>query len=282
MKQLGVQAYRFSVAWPRVLPQGRGDVNELGLSFYDRLIDELLAAGIEPWLCLYHWDLPQALEDLGGWMNRELAAWFADYATLVAARFGDRVKRLATFNEPSMFSLFSGSLGDGRSQPRRRSPPDDPPRQSCARFGGGRAPRESPRRVDRVHSQLSALPALQRERRRRGGGRAPGYLLEQGVPRSAMSRRVSVADAACHRSVRPAGRPRAHLPSGRLVRAQPLQPGLRKSAVGFHAGVRVRRQAGRRSADADRMADRSGRLWRDAADRPSRLRSCRFTFSKTD
>ncbi|MFZ2157160.1 MAG: family 1 glycosylhydrolase, partial [Bradyrhizobium sp.] len=71
MQRLGVQAYRFSVAWPRVLPQGRGPVNEPGLAFYDRLVDELLAAGIEPWLCLYHWDLPQALEDLGGWQNRE-------------------------------------------------------------------------------------------------------------------------------------------------------------------------------------------------------------------
>jgi beta-glucosidase len=78
MKGLGVQAYRFSVAWPRVLPQGRGSANEPGLAFYDRLIDELLAAGIEPWLCLYHSDLPQALEDLGGWMNRESVAWFAD------------------------------------------------------------------------------------------------------------------------------------------------------------------------------------------------------------
>ncbi|QHP71295.1 beta-glucosidase [Bradyrhizobium sp. LCT2] len=111
MKALGVQAYRFSVAWPRVLPLGRGSANEAGLSFYDRLIDELLAAGIEPWLCLYHWDLPQALEERGGWLNRESAVWFADYASLVAARFGDRVKHFATFNEPSMFSLFSRSLG---------------------------------------------------------------------------------------------------------------------------------------------------------------------------
>jgi len=111
MTALGVQAYRFSVAWPRVLPQGCGPINEAGLSFYDRLIDALLAAGIEPWLCLYHWDLPQALEERGGWLNRESAVWFADYAGLIAARFGDRVKRFATFNEPSMFSLFSRSLG---------------------------------------------------------------------------------------------------------------------------------------------------------------------------
>ncbi|GAB9182518.1 hypothetical protein BDS110ZK17_74940 [Bradyrhizobium diazoefficiens] len=111
MKTLGVQAYRFSVAWPRVLPLGLGSANEAGVSFYDRLIDELVAAGIEPWLCLYHWDLPQALEERGGWLNRESAAWFADYVTLIAARFGDRVKRFATFNEPSIFSLFSRSLG---------------------------------------------------------------------------------------------------------------------------------------------------------------------------
>ncbi|TGN89015.1 beta-glucosidase [Bradyrhizobium yuanmingense] len=111
LKALGVQAYRFSVAWPRVLPQGCGSSNEAGLAFYDRLIDELLAAGIEPWLCLYHWDLPQALEDRGGWLNRDSAAWFADYAGLAARRFGDRVKRFATFNEPSIFTLFGRSLG---------------------------------------------------------------------------------------------------------------------------------------------------------------------------
>jgi beta-glucosidase len=110
MKRLGVQAYRFSVAWPRVLPQGQGSANEPGLCFYDRLLDELLAAGIEPWLCLYHWDLPQALEDRGGWTNRDSAAWFADYATLIATRFGDRVKRFATLNEPSIFTLFSRSI----------------------------------------------------------------------------------------------------------------------------------------------------------------------------
>jgi len=106
IKGLGVDAYRFSVSWPRVLPQGRGAVNEPGLAFYDRLIDGLLADGIEPWLCLYHWDLPQALEDIGGWPNRDSADWFADYATLIARRYGDRVKRFATFNEFSVFTLF--------------------------------------------------------------------------------------------------------------------------------------------------------------------------------
>jgi len=106
MQKIGVQAYRFSIAWPRVLPQGVGTPNEAGLAFYDRLIDGLLAAKIEPWLCLYHWDLPQALQDKGGWLNREIAGWFGDYATLIARRYGNRVTHLATFNEPSVFSLF--------------------------------------------------------------------------------------------------------------------------------------------------------------------------------
>jgi beta-glucosidase len=106
MRGLGVGAYRFSIAWPRVMPSGRGASNEAGLAFYDRLVDALLAAGIEPWVCLYHWDLPQALQDQGGWLNRDIAGWFADYAALMARRLGDRVHRFATFNEPSVFTLF--------------------------------------------------------------------------------------------------------------------------------------------------------------------------------
>ena len=111
MRSLGISAYRFSVAWPRVLPTGRGAANEAGLAFYDRLVDGLLEAGIEPWLCLYHWDLPQALQDIGGWTNRDSAGWFSDYARLIAGRLGDRVKRFATFNEPSVFTLFGYSFG---------------------------------------------------------------------------------------------------------------------------------------------------------------------------
>jgi beta-glucosidase len=114
LRQLGVQAYRFSVAWPRVLPQGRGASNERGLAFYDRLIDAILAAGIEPWLCLYHWDLPQTLDDLGGWTTRDSVEWFSDYTALVAQRYGDRVKRFATFNEPSIFTLFGLGFGKGQ------------------------------------------------------------------------------------------------------------------------------------------------------------------------
>ena len=106
MREIGLGAYRFSVSWPRVLPRGHGAPNQAGLDFYDRLIDGLLAADIEPWLCLYHWDLPQVLQDLGGWSRRDSVGWFADYTALVARRFGDRVKNFATFNEPSVFTLF--------------------------------------------------------------------------------------------------------------------------------------------------------------------------------
>lgn len=110
MQGLGVDAYRFSLAWPRILPTGRTLVNEKGLDFYDRLIDSLLEAGIEPWACLYHWDLPQGLHSLGGWAQRECAGWFADYATLCARRYGDRVKKWITFNEFSVFTLFGYAI----------------------------------------------------------------------------------------------------------------------------------------------------------------------------
>lgn len=100
MRELGLKAYRFSVAWPRVLPDGRGPVNEAGLAFYHRLVDALLEADIVPFITLYHWDLPGALQDLGGWANRDVAGWFADYAALLFDRLGDRVRHWITLNEP--------------------------------------------------------------------------------------------------------------------------------------------------------------------------------------
>ncbi len=111
MAQAGMRAYRFSIAWPRVLPQGIGAVNPKGLDFYDRLTDSLLARGIEPWPCLFHWDLPQALQDKGGWLNRDSAAWFTDYALTVAARLGDRAKSWTMLNEPSVVAIFGYGLG---------------------------------------------------------------------------------------------------------------------------------------------------------------------------
>jgi beta-glucosidase len=106
MRELGIGAYRLSTAWPRILPEGRGRPNPNGLEFYDRLIDAVMAENIEPWVCLYHWDLPQALEYRGGWQNRDTASWFAEYAAITARRLGDRVKHWATFNEPNAASVF--------------------------------------------------------------------------------------------------------------------------------------------------------------------------------
>ena len=103
MKRIGVRASRFSVSWPRVLPEGVGPVNDKGLDFYDRLVDEYLAAGIEPWLTLFHWDYPLALYHRGGWLNRECADWFAEYARVLAERLGDRVTHWMTLNEPQCF-----------------------------------------------------------------------------------------------------------------------------------------------------------------------------------
>lgn len=99
-KKLNLSAYRFSIAWPRVQPTGRGEFNEKGLAFYDRLIDCVIANGMEPFITLYHWDLPQALQDEGGWVNREVGQLFATYAARMVERYGARVKFWATFNEP--------------------------------------------------------------------------------------------------------------------------------------------------------------------------------------
>ena len=111
MQEMGLQAYRFSISWPRIYPQGIGAVNKKGLDHYDRLVDALLGAGIDPWITLYHWDLPQALQDRGGWPNREIADWFADYAVTMAGRLGDRVKNWMTMNEPWVCSYFGYRYG---------------------------------------------------------------------------------------------------------------------------------------------------------------------------
>jgi beta-glucosidase len=115
MRSLGLDAFRFSVAWPRVIPEGRGGVhprvNARGLDFYDRLVDELLAAGIEPYVNLFHWDLPQPLQDAGGWPERSTAELFAEYAAVVGARLGDRVGHWITHNEPACASWLGYGVG---------------------------------------------------------------------------------------------------------------------------------------------------------------------------
>jgi len=112
MKWMGVKAYRFSVAWPRVIPDGVGRVNEMGLDFYDRLIDSLLEREIAPWLTMYHWDLPEALQLRGGWNNREVVEWFGEYAEMLTSRFGDRVKNWMTLNEPLCSAWLGHLYGD--------------------------------------------------------------------------------------------------------------------------------------------------------------------------
>jgi len=111
LQQLGVSAYRLSIAWPRVKPYGEGEVNQAGLDFYDRLVDELLAAGIDPWVTLYHWDLPQALQDRGGWPARRTVDAFVGFADLMSRRLGDRVGHWITHNEPWCVAILGYQTG---------------------------------------------------------------------------------------------------------------------------------------------------------------------------
>jgi len=111
MKGLGFDAYRFSIAWARIFPQGTGAVNTAGLDFYDRLTDELLKKGIKPFPTLYHWDLPQALQDLGGWTHPNISEWFAEYANVVVRRLGDRIQDWTTLNEPHVFTWLGYGVG---------------------------------------------------------------------------------------------------------------------------------------------------------------------------
>lgn len=112
MKYLGLRAYRFSISWPRILPAGRGQLNPAGLDFYSRLVDGLLAAGIEPYITLYHWDLPQALQDAGGWTARSSADAFCELADAVSRRLGDRVKSWITLNEPWVAAFVGYEKGE--------------------------------------------------------------------------------------------------------------------------------------------------------------------------
>ncbi len=121
MKELGLKAYRFSISWPRILPDGKGKVNQKGLDFYKRLTDALVEAGIKPFATLYHWDLPQPLEDAGGWPNRDTAGHFADYARVMYNTLGDRVDGWFTLNEPI---CTVGGYRSGWAAPGRNSLPD--------------------------------------------------------------------------------------------------------------------------------------------------------------
>ena len=123
MKAHNIRAYRFSISWPRVIPDGDGAVNEAGMAYYDRLVDALIEAGIEPMITLYHWDLPSALELRGGWRNPQIAGWFAHYAEIVARRFAGRVKRIMTINEAQC--IVGLGYGAGIHAPGLRLPEEE-------------------------------------------------------------------------------------------------------------------------------------------------------------
>lgn len=117
LKRLNMKSYRFSTSWPRILPEGTGKVNQQGLDYYSRLVDALLEAGIRPFCTIYHWELPQALEDRGGWPNRDLAGYYADFAAILAKNLGDRITVWAPFNMPSTFTYYG--YGTGWNPPGR-------------------------------------------------------------------------------------------------------------------------------------------------------------------
>jgi beta-glucosidase len=178
MGGLGLQAYRFSVAWARVLPEGTGRVNEAGLAFYDRLVDGLLERGIQPFLTLYHWDLPAALDDRGGWLNRDVAGWFGEYAAVLARRLGDRVPRWATLNEPWV-SMHAGYVV-GAHAPGHQNHFEGPLvshnllRAHGAGVGALRA--EGAREVGLVVNLEPKVPATDSEADRAAADRADAYM----------------------------------------------------------------------------------------------------------
>ena len=192
MRELGLDAFRFSIAWPRVLPEGRGRVNEAGLDFYDRLVDELLAHDIEPFATLFHWDTPQALEDDGGWPARATAEAFAEYAEIVAARLGDRVRHWMTHNEPWVHAWIGHSWGEhapGRTSEarRRRGRPSPAARRTAGRSTRSGAPRPTRRSASRSTSRTRTRPPT-RPRTRRPRGRSTATATAGSSTRSSAAR----------------------------------------------------------------------------------------------
>jgi beta-glucosidase len=179
MRRLGLDAYRFSIAWPRILPAGGGQVNPAGVAFYDRLIDALLEEGIEPVPTLYHWDLPQALQDQGGWPERAIVDRFCEYALAVVRALGDRVTRWSTLNEPYV-SAFIGYL-EGRHAPGHRSEAEALAAVHHLLLAHGRATsilrEETPKASIGIVLNLSPIyPASDRDEDRRAAARLDGLV----------------------------------------------------------------------------------------------------------
>jgi hypothetical protein len=216
MAELGLEAYRFSVAWARVLPEGHGRPDTRGLGFYDRLVDGLLERGITPWLTLYHWDLPQALEDVGGWRVRATVGRFTDYASLMAGTLGDRVTNWITHNEPwvaSMLGHRDGVFAPGRHRHARGAHG----RASPAREPRHRRTGDPRRGSDRARRDRDRLPAGRARERPRGGRRSDTTLrrLPQPlVPRPAVRARLPRGHGRCLPRERPLRRDRRGRRSG--------------------------------------------------------------------
>ncbi|WP_051941219.1 GH1 family beta-glucosidase [Phaeacidiphilus oryzae] len=180
MGELGVDSYRFSLAWPRIVPDGTGKANEAGLDFYDRLTDSLLAAGIRPNATLYHWDLPQSLQDRGGWPERATAEAFAEYAAVAAARLGDRITEWCTVNEP-LCVAWIGHL-EGRMAPGLTDPVAAVRASYHLQLGHGlavqavRAASPGPVRIGIVNNLSPCEPATDSEADRAAAVRADGHI----------------------------------------------------------------------------------------------------------
>ncbi len=191
MAELGLHAYRFSVAWPRIVPTGSGAVNQAGIDFYSRLVDELLGNGIAPVLTLYHWDLPQALQDDGGWTNRATAERFAEYAAIVGRALGDRVETFTTLNEPwcSAYLGYAGGVHAPGAHQQRRGAGRGASPEPRARAGGAGAARRGPRRREALGHAQPRQRARRRADRRRGRAahRRPG---EPDLPRADAARQL--------------------------------------------------------------------------------------------
>ena len=187
MAALDLGAYRFSISWPRIQPDGRGPVNAAGLAFYDRLVDALLAKGIAPAVTLYHWDLPQSLEDAGGWPDRDTAHRFADYAGLVHDALGDRVDLWTTLNEP----WCSAQLGIRAPDRTPRAGPSPSAAMAAMHhllLGHGlaiEAMRAAARPEEQLSITLNLWPILPATEQPRGPGRGPpaGRLRQPALPR---------------------------------------------------------------------------------------------------
>ncbi len=202
MKRLGTKGYRLSLSWSRIQPTGRGPANEDGLAFYDRLIDSLLANGIQPMVTLYHWDLPQALEDDGGWLNRDTVDCFAEYAAIVAERYADRVEHWIPINEPNVAAILG--YGIGVHAPGKDLLFDSLSASHHLLLAHGRAAIELRGRgatSDRLRQQPRAHLARLRRRRRRRRQQDLRRAVERHVPRADAARSLpGRPDAAARRT----------------------------------------------------------------------------------